>query len=60
VAKLVPKVLADGHRIDILVNCAGIQRRHPSEKFPDSDFNEVVSNVLTATPMRLTPLRSSK
>lgn len=41
VAKLVPKVLADGHQIRVLVNCAGIQRRHPSEKFPDSDFNEV-------------------
>lgn len=42
VAKLVPKVLADGHQIRVLVNCAGIQRRHPSEKFPDSDFNEVI------------------
>ncbi|KAM7201429.1 hypothetical protein V8F20_004893 [Naviculisporaceae sp. PSN 640] len=42
VAKLVPKILADGHQIRILVNCAGIQRRHPCEKFPDSDFNEVI------------------
>ncbi|KAJ2906014.1 putative 2-deoxy-D-gluconate 3-dehydrogenase [Zalerion maritima] len=42
VAKLVPKVLADGHQIRILVNCAGIQRRHPCDKFPDSDFNEVI------------------
>lgn len=41
VAGLVPKVLADGHQIRILVNCAGIQRRHPCEVFPDSDFNEV-------------------
>ena len=41
VSALVPKVLADGHKIQILVNCAGIQRRHPCEKFPDSDFNEV-------------------
>lgn len=41
VAALPKKVLADGHQIRILVNCAGIQRRHPCEKFPDSDFNEV-------------------
>lgn len=41
VAALTPKVLADGHQVRILVNCAGIQRRHPCEKFPDSDFNEV-------------------
>ena len=41
VAALTPKILADGHEIRILVNCAGIQRRHPCEEFPDSDFNEV-------------------
>jgi 2-deoxy-D-gluconate 3-dehydrogenase len=38
----VPRILADGHQIRILVNCAGIQRRHPCEKFPDSDFNQVI------------------
>ncbi|KAJ9630603.1 hypothetical protein H2203_001126 [Taxawa tesnikishii (nom. ined.)] len=42
VAALVPKVLKDGHDIDILVNCAGIQRRHPCHVFPDSDWNEVL------------------
>jgi len=26
---------------DILVNCAGIQRRHPAHEFPDDDWNEV-------------------
>jgi 2-dehydro-3-deoxy-D-gluconate 5-dehydrogenase len=26
---------------DILLNCAGVQRRHPSEKFPDEDWDEV-------------------
>jgi hypothetical protein len=41
VAALTPKILADNHQIRILVNCAGIQRRHPCEVFPDSDFNEV-------------------
>ena len=38
---LVKRVLADGHDINILINCAGIQRRHPAEKFPDSDWDEV-------------------
>lgn len=42
VAKIVPNVLADGHKITILVTCAGIQRRHPCHQFPDSDFNEVI------------------
>lgn len=46
VAALVPKVLADGHKIQILVNCAGIQRRHPCAEFPDSDFNEVSAHLL--------------
>jgi 2-deoxy-D-gluconate 3-dehydrogenase len=45
VAGLVPKVLADGHQVRILVNCAGIQRRHPSDQFPDADFNEVRCSV---------------
>jgi len=42
VARLTPKILADGHHIHILVNCAGIQRRHPSAQFPDHDWNEVL------------------
>lgn len=41
VKKLVPRILADGHEIRILVTCAGIQRRHPCEAFPDEDFSEV-------------------
>jgi len=39
---LVKKVLADGHDIDILVNCGGIQRRYPAHEFPDSDWDEVL------------------
>ncbi|KAK9454603.1 2-deoxy-d-gluconate 3-dehydrogenase [Dipodascopsis uninucleata] len=31
-----------GMIIDILVNCGGIQRRHPAEIFPDSDWDEVL------------------
>jgi len=42
VAALTATILKDGHKINILVNCAGIQRRHPSEKFPDNDWNEVL------------------
>lgn len=42
VSKIVPNVLADGHKITILVTCAGIQRRHKCHEFPDSDFNEVI------------------
>lgn len=38
---LVKRVLADGHDIDILVNCGGIQRRHPAHQFPDNDWDEV-------------------
>jgi 2-deoxy-D-gluconate 3-dehydrogenase len=43
VAALTPSILKDGHKINILVNCAGIQRRHPSAEFPDNDWNEVSS-----------------
>ncbi|KUI64158.1 2-dehydro-3-deoxy-D-gluconate 5-dehydrogenase [Cytospora mali] len=52
VEELVPTILCDGHQIRILVNCAGIQRRHPSEKFPDTDFNEVIQVNLN-TPFAL-------
>ena len=41
VAALTPAILKDGYKIHILVNCAGIQRRHPSAQFPDDDWNEV-------------------
>ena len=52
VAGIVPTVLADGHQVRILVNCAGIQRRHPSEQFPDVDFSEVLQVNLN-TPFSL-------
>lgn len=41
VSQLVATVIQDGHDIDILLNCAGIQRRHPSHLFPDNDWDEV-------------------
>lgn len=33
--------------MDILLNCGGIQRRHPSHQFPDDDWNEVLQVNLT-------------
>ncbi|CCC08716.1 hypothetical protein SMACR_06813 [Sordaria macrospora] len=42
VSQLIPRILSDNYTIRILVNCAGIQRRHPSHLFPDSDFAEVM------------------
>ncbi|KAI9755038.1 MAG: hypothetical protein M4579_004441 [Chaenotheca gracillima] len=41
-------ILKDGHQIDILVNCGGIQRRHPSHQFPNNDWNEVLQVNLTS------------
>ncbi|PWN47708.1 putative 2-deoxy-D-gluconate 3-dehydrogenase [Violaceomyces palustris] len=32
-----------GGSIDILVNCGGIQRRHPSTDFPEQDWDEVLN-----------------
>jgi len=37
-----------GIPVDILVNCGGIQRRHPVESFPDEDWNEVLQVNLNA------------
>lgn len=36
-------------RLDILVNAAGVQRRHPSEAFPLDDWQDVLEVNLTAT-----------
>ncbi|KAI9739293.1 MAG: hypothetical protein M1834_007506 [Cirrosporium novae-zelandiae] len=48
VKAITPKIEKDGHTVDILLNCAGIQRRHPSEKFPDDDWSEVLQVNLTS------------
>lgn len=42
VSSVVPQILKDGHRIHILLNCGGIQRRHPSHLFPDDDWQAVL------------------
>lgn len=44
VKEIIPAVTSQGLKPDILLNCAGIQRRHPSEKFPDEDWDEVSTN----------------
>ena len=41
VKNVIPAVTKQGIKPDILLTCAGIQRRHPSEKFPDEDWDEV-------------------
>lgn len=35
------------HDISILINCGGIQRRHPSHIFPSSDWDEVLLSKIS-------------
>ena len=51
---LVRRVTEGGHDIDILVNCGGIQRRYPAERFPDEDWNEVRRESKTCCAYGLT------
>ncbi|KAL8354465.1 hypothetical protein RB601_004048 [Gaeumannomyces tritici] len=55
VAALTPKVLADGHEVRVLVNCAGVQRRHSGTSrgvtvnaiapgYIETDMNEALLN----------------
>ncbi|KAL5118944.1 hypothetical protein ACEQ8H_003073 [Pleosporales sp. CAS-2024a] len=48
VSSLVPAILHDGHRIHILLNCGGIQKRHAAHQFPDQDWQSVLQVNLTA------------
>ncbi|KAL4911019.1 hypothetical protein BDW74DRAFT_184569 [Aspergillus multicolor] len=48
VKSIIPTLVSAGHNPTILLNCAGIQRRHPSEKFPDEDWDEVLNVNLTS------------
>lgn len=41
VEAIIPRILKDGLDPDILVTCAGIQRRHPAHEFPMNDWDEV-------------------
>ncbi|KAK7208640.1 putative 2-deoxy-D-gluconate 3-dehydrogenase [Myxozyma melibiosi] len=47
VKSIVPKAIELGYNVDILLNCAGIQRRHPCAEFPDEDWDEVIQVNLT-------------
>lgn len=38
---IIPSIVKAGGKADILLTSAGIQKRHPSEKFPDDDWDEV-------------------
>ena len=49
VKRIIPTVTSLGFTPDILLNCAGIQRRHPSERFPDEDWDEVGGMTLVLT-----------
>ncbi|WWC70386.1 uncharacterized protein I206_104336 [Kwoniella pini CBS 10737] len=43
VSKLIPHITEELNKnLDIVVNCGGIQKRHPVENFPDSDWQEVL------------------
>jgi len=48
VKNIIPTLLGKGVEPNILLNCAGIQRRHPSETFPDDDWDEVLKVNLTS------------
>ncbi|KAF2847173.1 NAD(P)-binding protein [Plenodomus tracheiphilus IPT5] len=48
ITALLPTILADGHRIHILLNCGGIQKRHPAHQFPDADWDAVLQVNLTS------------
>jgi 2-deoxy-D-gluconate 3-dehydrogenase len=50
---LTKKILHDSHDIDILVTCAGIQRRHSSHLFLKKDWDEV-SYLQSQNPLRTT------
>ena len=41
VGGIVKGLVDQGHSMDILLNCAGIQRRHKAEEFPTDEWEEV-------------------
>lgn len=46
--EVVKSAIQSAGRVDILINCGGIQRRHPSVEFPESAFDEVLQVNLKA------------
>lgn len=49
VSTLASRVLQDIPRVDILLNCAGIQKRHPASVFPMEDWDAVLQVNLTTS-----------
>lgn len=49
VGTLASRVLREVPRIDILLNCAGIQKRHPAHDFPIEDWDAVLQVNLTTS-----------
>jgi len=45
---VLPTILSEQKRIHILLNCGGIQRRHPAHEFPDEDWDAVLQVNLTS------------
>jgi len=45
---IIPSVLQEMGRVDILVNCAGIGPRFPAEQFPEDQWEKVLEIDLTA------------
>ena len=48
--KIVPRALQLATELHVLVNCAGIQRRHPATEFPENDWDEV-RPILSSLPL---------
>jgi 2-deoxy-D-gluconate 3-dehydrogenase len=48
VRSIIPNLAKEGQSMDILLTCAGIQKRHAPEEFPDDDWNTVVQVNMTA------------
>jgi len=49
VSKLFKAVISRFGRIDVLVNSAGVNIRHPVEEFPASEFRQIIDTNLTGT-----------
>jgi len=45
---IIPIIISEQKRIHILLNCGGIQRRHPAHQFPDEDWDAVIQVNLTS------------
>ena len=48
VGGLISRITSDGYQIHILLNCAGVQSRHPAAEFPDAEWSRVLQVNLNA------------